>query len=67
MPWPTNSRTTENPCASTNDCTAAPMSDTRAPARTVATARSSAVLVTLQQPLRLRRHRPTGTVTAESP
>ena len=30
MPWPTNSRTTENPCASTCAWTAWPMSETRA-------------------------------------
>ena len=67
MPWPTNSRTTENPFASTYDCTAAPMSDTRAPAFTAATARSSAVFVTSSSRSASGVMRPTGTVTAESP
>ena len=67
MPWPTNSRTTENPCASTYDWTAAPISDTLAPALTAATARSSAVFVTSSNRCASALTAPTGTVTAESP
>ena len=58
MPCPTNSRTTEKPLASTCCCTAAPMSCTRAPARTTLMARSSAALGHRQQPLGFRRDLP---------
>ena len=53
MPWPTNSRTTEYPCASTCCWTAWPMSETRPPTRTAAMPRASASWVTDQQPLGL--------------
>ena len=51
MPWPTNSRTTENPCASTYDCTAAPISDTRAPGLAFPSLTTKSGQATLQDPL----------------
>ena len=67
MPWPTNSRTTEYPCASTCAWTAWPMSDTRPPTRTCAMPRASASWVTTSSRSASAAIFPTGRVTAQSP
>src|SRR5262245_903553 len=67
IPCPTNSRTTENPAASTCVCTAKPMSDTRFPGRACATARWSACRVTSRRRWASPSMRPTANVSAASP
>ena len=67
MPCPTNSRTTEKPCASTCSCTAWPMiRDPRAQPHP-SMAPCSASSVTRSSSAASSRSRPTGTVTAASP
>ena len=46
IPWPTYSRTTENPAAVTTPSHAAPMSESRCPTRTASIAASREALVT---------------------
>ena len=58
MPWPTNSRTTENPNASTCRCTAWPMSETRAPGPHALDRLVERLFGHPQQPRRFLRHRP---------
>ncbi len=53
MPWPTKSRTTENPSASTTSCTAAPISPSVAPGFTVSIAACSEASVTFSNRARL--------------
>ena len=67
MPWPTNSRTTENPCASTCSWTAWPMSDSRPPGRTCAIAVVERLLGHPQQRSRASPTWPTAKVTRRSP
>ena len=66
-PVPENSRTTENPFASTCCCTACPRSDTRPPILAHAIERASASEVTRSKVDARLDIEPTPTVTAESP
>ena len=67
MPWPTNSRTTENPYASTCCCTAWPMSETRCPGRARSIALYSDSSVTRSSVAASSDTCPTGSVIALSP
>ena len=58
MPWPTNSRTTENPCASTCSWIAWPMSEIRPPEPHLRDALLERLLRHPQQRRRLVRHAP---------
>ena len=68
IPWPTNSRTTLKPLASTYSCTAAPTSPTVLPSLTSSIAFLSEVSVTSSSFCNSgASDLPTGTVIAESP
>ena len=68
MPWPTKSRTTENPSASTTPCTAAPTSPRVAPGLTAAIPACNEASVTFNsRTVPGSIFSPTGTVMAASP